>query len=317
MKQNAAKYKKKHRIRKLLVIAVSFTIIIAGGRSLLSRLPAGLLSKQAVPEEQVNGGGLATANLYSKHGILIERKTGDVVWKTACDSKTWPASLTKIMTVLAAIEETSDLRKKVTLPEDIYPALYSEKASMAGFLPGETVRVIDLLYGSMLPSGAEASATLARYVSGTQEAFVALMNQKANQLGMTGTHYENVTGLHHPNHYTTAADTAKLLRYALQNKTFRAIFTAERYSIPPTNLHPSGITFHSTLSQNADTLLFNGGKIIGGKTGYTQEAQLCLASLAVKNGKEYILVTTGAPGSHETAQFNILDAISLYSHYAK
>ena len=138
MKQNAARYKKKHRIRKLLVIAVSFTIIIAGGRSLLSRLSMGLL--HAVPGEQVNGGGTATVNLYSEHGILLELKTGDVLWKKACDSKTWPASLTKIMTVLAAIEETSDLRKKVrcrkifirrcTMKKPLWPDFFQERPSV-------------------------------------------------------------------------------------------------------------------------------------------------------------------------------------------
>ena len=99
-----------------------------------------------------------------------------------------------MMTVLLAIEGEPDLDKQVTLPEDIFPALQIEKASMAGFAPGETVTVRDLLYGAMLPSGAECCETLARLVSGSEDNFAALMNQKAAELGMKNTHFTNPTG---------------------------------------------------------------------------------------------------------------------------
>ena len=96
-----------------------------------------------------------------------------------------------MMTILLAIEAEPDLDKQVTLPEDIFPALQIEKASMAGFAPGETVTVRDLLYGAMLPSGAECCETLARLVSGSEDNFAALMNQKAAELGMKNTHFTN------------------------------------------------------------------------------------------------------------------------------
>ena len=130
---------------------------------------------------------------------------------------------------------------------------------------------------------------------------------------MNNTHFTNATGLHDKNHYTTVKDLATLLGYALKNNTFREIFTSSRHTTQPTNKHPDGITFYSTLFEKLDEPDIIGGKIIGGKTGYTEEAGLCLASLAKKGGKEYILVTVGARGNHKSEQYNITDALTIYN----
>ena len=221
------------------------------------------------------------------------------------------------MTILLAIEAEQDLDKQVTLPEDIFPALQTEKASMAGFVPGETVTVRDLLYGAMLPSGAECCEALARLVSGSEESFVALMNQKAAELGMKNTHFTNPTGLTDAEHYSSAADMAKLLQAALQNTTFRMIFTTEHYTTTATAQHPEGVSLTSTLLGKLNgTELPAGAQIEGGKTGYTAAAGLCLASLATVNRKEYILVTLAAPGDHGTEQYNIRDAVQVYRKLA-
>lgn len=147
----------------------------------------------------------------SRHAILLDAQSGQVLAQKRADERTAPASLTKMMTILLAIETEPDLDKQVTLPEGIFPALQIEKASMAGFAPGETVTVRDLLYGAMLPSGAECCETLARLVSGSEDNFAALMNQKAAELGMKNTHFTNATGLTDTEHYSSAADMAKLL----------------------------------------------------------------------------------------------------------
>ena len=254
----------------------------------------------------------------SKHAILLDAQTGQVLAKKRANEEVPPASLTKIMTVLLAVEAEPDLDCPVTLPEDIFPNLYQEDASMAGFVPGETVTVRDLLYGAMLPSGAECCEALARQVSGSREAFVALMNQKAEELGMSRTHFSNPTGLTEPEHYSTAADLARLLQVALQNEMFRTIFTTEHYTSTPTEQHPDGVSFASTFLTKLDDAELNGqGQILGGKTGYTAAAGLCLASLARVKGKEYILVTLGAPGDHGTEQYNIQDAVQVYEKLAK
>lgn len=120
---------------------------------------------------------------------------------------------------------------------------------MAGFQPGEKIRGIDLIYGALLPIGAEACIALADKIAGSEQDFVKIMNKKAADLGMDNTHFEKVTGLHHKNHYTTVKDMAILLSYALQNDTFREVFTSSRHSTRPTNAHPDGITFYSTMSK--------------------------------------------------------------------
>lgn len=153
----------------------------------------------------------------SRHAILLDAQSGRVLAQKRADERTAPASLTKMMTVLLAIETEPDLDKQVTLPEDIFPALQTEKASMAGFVPDETVTVRDLLYGAMLPSGAECCEALARLVSGSEDNFAELMNQKAAELGMKNTHFTNATGLTDTEHYSSAADMAKLLQAALHN----------------------------------------------------------------------------------------------------
>ena len=183
----------------------------------------------------------------SRHAILLDAQSGRVLAQKRADERTAPASLTKMMTVLLAIETEPDLDKQVTLPEDIFPALQTEKASMAGFVPDETVTVRDLLYGAMLPSGAECCEALAQLVSGSEENFAALMNQKAAELGMKNTHFTNATGLTDTEHYSSAADMAKLLQAALHNTTFRTIFTTEHYTTTATAQHPEGVSLTSTL----------------------------------------------------------------------
>lgn len=255
--------------------------------------------------------------LVSPNAILLRADSGEVLAEKNADSPIYPASMTKMMTALLAIEANPDLDTPVTLPEDIFLPLQAENASLAGFQPGEKATVRDLLYGAMLPSGAECCEALAREVGGSEEAFVARMNQRAAELGMTGTHFCNPTGLHDPEHVSTVRDMARLTEAALQNETFRTLFTTERYTVPATNLHPQGFTVHSTLLSQLDGTALHSGRILGGKTGYTSEAGLCLSSLAEVKGREYILVTAGAQGSHNTEAYHIEDAVKVYRQVAR
>jgi D-alanyl-D-alanine carboxypeptidase len=267
-----------------------------------------------IPQRSDTPVSIDTGNLHSPCAILVRLSDKAVLMQKQSDKRIYPASLTKMMTVVAAIENIPDLQKKIELSSSIFQPLYKADASMAGFQPGEKVRAIDLLYGAMLPSGAECCVGLADEISGSEQNFVKKMNQKAEQLGMSNTHFANSTGLQNENHYTTVKDLSLLLVYALQNKTFREIFTSSRHSTTATNKHPDGITFTSTLSQNLKNQTLPGGEILGGKTGYTDEAGLCLASLAQIDEREYILVTAGAKGDHKTEQYNIDDACEVYKN---
>ncbi len=250
--------------------------------------------------------------LHSPCAVLVSVKDNDILLDKNRNQKIYPASMTKIMTAMIALESLNDLDQKIELKPKMFDALYAQDASMAGFVPYEEVSVIDLLYGALLPSGAEACVGLAETVAGSEEAFAALMNEKAEQLGMDSTHFTNSTGLHDENQYSTVNDIAVLLQYSLNNETFKKIFTSKHHSTTATNMHPDGITVNSTLFKEMDAATVNGGEILGGKTGYTPEAGLCLASLAVIEDEEYVLVTAGAQGNHQTDQYNIEDALAVY-----
>ncbi len=255
--------------------------------------------------------------LNSSNVILIRLKDHAILMQKNSEEKIYPASLTKIMTAIVAIENLPDLNEEIRLTNSTFQRLYGAGASMAGFRPGEQVRAVDLLYGVMLPSGAESCIGLADQIAGSEQNFVKIMNQKAADLGMDNTHFENTTGLHDGNHYTTVKDLAVLLSYALQNDTFREIFTSSSHSTPPTNRHSDGITFYSTMFEELKNQDIIDGKILGGKTGYTDEAGLCLASLAKVGRQEYILISAGARGDHPSEQYNITDALAVYNSMGK
>lgn len=251
--------------------------------------------------------------LNSPYAILMDASTGEVLAEQNADTQMYPASMTKILTAVTAMESVNSLDEIVTMPYEIYDTLYEEGASMAGFEAGEQASVRQLLYGVILPSGAECCIALADLIDGSESAFVQRMNEKAQALGMSSTHFVTCTGLHDAQHYSTVKDIAVLLQYALQSSDFREIFTAHSYSVAPTAQHPEGFTFYSTMFQSLGDASVTGGEILGGKTGYTEEAGLCLASLAQVNGREYILVTAGAPGSHDTEPLHTIDAKAVYN----
>jgi len=251
--------------------------------------------------------------LNSPYAILMDASTGEVLAEQNADTQMYPASMTKILTAVTAMESVNSLDEIVTMPYEIYATLYEEGASMAGFEAGEQASVRQLLYGVILPSGAECCIALADLIDGSESAFVQRMNEKAQALGMSSTHFVTCTGLHDAQHYSTVRDIAVLLQYALQSSDFREIFTAHSHSVAPTAQHPEGFTFYSTMFQSLGDASVTGGEILGGKTGYTEEAGLCLASLAQVNGREYILVTAGAPGSHDTEPLHTIDAKAVYN----
>lgn len=258
---------------------------------------------------------ISADKLKSPNAILYRLKDDTILLQKNIDVIIYPASLTKMITAFVAIENLPDLKEEIKLNNVMFEGLFEADASMAGFQPGEIIKGIDLLYGALLPSGAECCVGLAVQIAGSEQGFVEMMNQKATELGMDNTHFENTTGLHDEKHYTTVNDLAVFLSYALQNDVFREIFTSSEYSIQQTNKHPEGITFSSTMFEklkksNRELI---GGEMLGGKTGYTDEAGLCLASLALVEEQEYILITAGAEGNQYTEQYNITDALAAYS----
>ena len=264
------------------------------------------------PVQQISSDGLK-----SQHALLVRRSDLAEMMNLGGDERIYPASMTKIMTALVAIENLSDLNETITVPEDIFEELTAQDASVAGFNPYEQVTVRDLLYGVLLPSGADACETLARTVGGSEDGFVNMMNQKAEELGLINTHFENCTGLHNDNHYSTCRDIAILMDECLKSDTFREIVTTEVYTTEATTSHPEGITLYDTMlhrftSYEMSTTLENGAVIEGGKTGFTDEAGQCLVSFAEYEGEEYILVTAEAMTDSGSAVDSIADASTVY-----
>ena len=159
------------------------------------------LEAPVVKEVDVSG-------INSTCAILIQARGGKVIGEMNAKERIYPASLTKMMTAIVAIENLDSLNQEITLTNEMFAGLYEQDATQAGFQPGETVTALDLLYGVLLPSGAECCIALADTVAGSEADFVAMMNKKAEKIGMENTHFCDSTGLHNPEHYSTVMDMA-------------------------------------------------------------------------------------------------------------
>lgn len=220
------------------------------------------------------------------------------------------ASMTKIMTTLVAIEHITNMDEQVTLTNKVFEGLVEANASVAGFRLRQKVTYRDLVYGAFLPSGADATNALALFLAGGQDSFVGWMNEKAQNLGLTNTHFVNTSGLDAEGHYSTVNEVAILLREALKNETFKEVFETKTYVTSD-----GSMTFHSTLSSTLSRNHLQADYILGAKTGYTYDAGRCLASIAYDKTHDiyYLLVTARAPINPN--YYHVTDAIHIYEYY--
>lgn len=216
--------------------------------------------------------------------------------------KTSIASLTKMMTTLVAIEEINDLDEIVTIKERDFDGTVGY--SKAGFKVGDKVTYRDLLYGIILPSGADAVNAVVNNTLGYDK-FIKKMNETAKKIGMNDTSYANPVGKDDENNYSTSSDLAKLLKYALKNETFKTIFTTKSYKTS------NGINLESTVNSYKNIL--NTDEIKGAKSGFTKDAGRCLASITTLNNVDYLLVVIN---SSTTNPYNaVKDTITIYDYY--
>lgn len=250
----------------------------------------------------------------SKYIYVVNRDSKDKVIDKNHKSKAYPASFTKIMTTIVALENIEDLSAIAPIDINTYREMVNNNSSMAGFYGKEQTTYRDLLYGTILSSGGEAANSLAVNIAGSVGNFVKLMNNKASELGLYDTHFINPEGLHDKNQYTTAYDMAELLDYALDNGHFRAIFTKETFNTTSTLDHPNGIVLQSTVLSKLHDVPQDGFQIIGGKSGTTYEAGQCWATLAIKDDVEYIAIVMGAELKDISNPDNrhIKDTIKIY-----
>lgn len=272
----------KYRLRKILYALLTITL-------LLSSLPITTFAEETenssikwpTPPEITSGGA-----------VVIEASTGCVLYEKSAYDAFHPASTTKLMTSLLAIEQ-SLLSEIVTCSHD---AIYSIgwDSSRAGLVEGEQITMEDALYAVLLASANEVSYAVAEHVGGTLENFVSLMNQRARELGCTNTHFVNPHGLDDPDHYASPYDLALIAKQAIQYTTFRRISGAYYYQIPATNLNVArdiGNT-HKIIRKR---ISYEG--VFAGKTGTTSQAGSCLVTCAERNGMTLICVIMKAPNS--------------------
>lgn len=253
--------------------------------------------------------------IESGYAIVIDEGDGTIVAEKNAFEKMYPASMTKVLTVLTAADglETADLDELVTVTIEATDYSFVNDCSTTGFLDGEQVTLRDLFYGTILPSGGESAYQLALYKAGTMDAFVEMMNQKCEELGISQTsHFANPVGIYDDNNYTTAYDMAIIMEAAMQNDICREALSAHTYKTSVTEQHPDGITISNRFLRRIEDHYFD-GIVVGAKTGYVNQSGNCAVSYATaSNGKNYICVTGGA-----TSGWNcIYNHVDLYTAYA-
>ncbi|MBQ3514292.1 MAG: D-alanyl-D-alanine carboxypeptidase [Lachnospiraceae bacterium] len=228
-------------------------------------------------------------DIFAESAIVMDLKTGAILYEKDATSLRYPASITKIMTCLVAIEQIENFDDSLTVSEGAVAAI-PEDGSNIGLLPGEVLNLEDCLYAILLASANEAANAMAEYVAGDIESFVALMNQKAEELGTVNTHFENPHGLHDDNHYICAYDMALIAKAAYENEHLRKIITTPYYTIPATNLTLEERPMYNHHKMMFNTSEFFYSKALGGKTGSTEMAQKTLVTYAKVDDKEFVSV---------------------------
>ncbi len=265
-------------------------------------------------EETEDTVSIATEEVISTHAILVDESTDQIIAAKGAGERIMPASMTKVLTILVAAEhipeEKLDDTFEMTL--EITDYAYVNDCSSVGFLDGEKVPVRDLFYGTAMHSGGDAALGLAFYVAGSQEAFVELMDENLDELGIEcSTHFTNCVGIYDEAHYSTVYDMAVIMKAALQNDLCREVMSKHIYTTKPTKEHPEGIEISNWFLrkiEDKDT----GGEVLCAKTGYIVQSKNCAVSYEIAADKTpYICVTAGSTSNWRC----IYDHVEIYNRY--
>lgn len=254
---------------------------------------------------------VSNLNLYSDAAILMDAKTGLVLYSKNSDKKVYPASTTKILTAIIAIEKCN-LNDMVTVTKSAISTIPPGYSS-AYLSEGEEISIKDLLTVFLVHSANDAGYVLAEYISGSIQEFANVMNEKSLEIGCKNTHFTNPSGIHDDNHYTTAYDLSLIAKYCMKNSTFRNFVSLKSCTINSTN------KFDIRKYINTNDLINPSSKYfledcIGIKTGYTSEAKNCLISACSKNGLELIGVVLGANQTENGDSARYIDSIALFNY---
>lgn len=251
----------------------------------------------------------------SSYVILADMESGQILVEKNSEAVISPASMTKILTLLVAAEQIEDLDDTFTIPIEITDFCYVNDCSVVGYEVGESATVRELLYGTILSSGADAALGLAYYTAGSQEAFVSLMNEKLVELGLSETaHFTNCVGIYNSEHVCTVRDMAIILKAAMENPLCREVLSTHTYKTAPTPEHPEGQVLSNWFLRRIEDKDTGAVEVIGAKTGFVAQSGSCAASYAESSsGQGYLCVTGNAYSSWRC----IYDHAALYAAYCK
>lgn len=229
-------------------------------------------------------------DLTARAAVLMDAATGKLLYQKNAGLRLPPASTTKVVTAILALESGRSLKQTLVVSREATRV----PASKLYLRPGQSVSIEELLYGIMLASANDASMVLAQGIAGSVERFTELMTQKAHQIGATNSNFTNPHGLTAPDHYSTAKDLAVLFRYAMKNPTFRDIVHTKFSSVKTTTVVRKKLVPRRISVRNHNRLLWNFDGALGGKTGYTHAAQKCFVGSVQRNGATIIVAILGA-----------------------
>ena len=318
----------------IIIVAVSCALMVVTGRktikpndSVSAPMPSGYSTEETTPEEDTTAeeeivvevpevkpsmipaisSSYQVINLKDSTfstAVLLDAESNEILAGLKYDKKIYPASLTKLMTLLVAAENITDMQAKYKFTDNDIDPLIEENASRAGYVAGDEATMEDLMYAAILPSGADGTLGLANAIAGSEKEF--------------DTNFVNASGLHDKQHYTTAQDMAVITRACLQNDVCRKVMFAEKWTTKPTQEYEDGIELDSILHArfggyfiDADQDGEEDAKLEGGKTGFTDESMYCLATVVEYGGKEYICITTKSDGDLIATE----DTIMVYENY--
>lgn len=250
-------------------------------------------------------------NLYSEAAILVDENSNFILYDKNSNKKMYPASTTKILTAIIAIEKCN-LDDIVTVNQSAISQI-PEGYSSAHLVNGEKISVKNLLSAFLVPSANDAGYVLAEYISGSISEFAKLMNEKATEIGCNSSHFVNPSGIHDDNHYTTAYDLSLIAKYCMNNKTFRDIVCQKTCTIPKTNKTDIRNYKNTNLLLNTSSKFYL-PECIGIKTGYTVEAGNCLISCFSKENMNLIGVVLGAKRINNSDSTRFIDSINLFNY---
>lgn len=255
------------------------------------------------------------AEFPSQYAIVLDANTGEVLAQRDPNTPISPASMTKILTLLVAVENIEDWQTTCEMTRDMASYCYVNKCSVVGYEVGETIYAREALYGCILNSGADACLALAQIACGSHEVFVEKMNEKLEELGLSQTaHFTNCVGLYDETHLCTVQDIAIILRTALENEICRRVLTTKVFTTQPTTYHTSGQVLSNLFVRRIAKRDTGTVTVLGAKTGYVPESGFCAASYAQNEaGRELICVT----GKSTSTWQSIYDHQQLYQLYGQ